>query len=184
MKEIVKAISIFVIGCCVGAVFVWFNKEQAPEPLIQVIKEIEYIDTNKTPEPVFIPELTIIEEYILIENPDLTSRDTLPKIQLRKEIKTYKDSTYMAIVSGYNPSLDYIETYNRTKYITTEKKPPKWLISAIAGTTFVGTKGSVYGAGQIEYSDKGWGISGQIGRDFTAKQNYIGFEVSRDIVSW
>ena len=183
MKESIKHISVFALGCLVGVALYWLNR-RTPEPIVEVVKEIEYIDTNRVPEPVFIPELTIIEEYILIENPDLTSRDTLPKIQLRKETKTYKDSTYMAIVSCYNPSLDYIETYNRTKYITTEKKPPKWLISAIAGTTFVGTKGSVYGAGQIEYSDKGWGISGQIGRDFTAKQNYIGFEVSRDIVSW
>lgn len=182
MKDVLKIITVFLVGLCVGSLILFMKKKA--EPIVQVIKEIVYVDTNRIPEPVFIPELTIIEDYVLIENPDLSARDTLPTVQLKKETKTYKDSTYMAIVSGYNPSLDYIETYNRTKYITIEKKPRKWLISALTGASFMGTGGSAYCAGQIGYYNKGWGLSGQFGRDFTAKQNFVGVEISRDIIWW
>lgn len=184
MGQIVKYISVFTAGCLVGILLFWLNKSEAPKPIVEVVKEVVYIDTNSVPEPVVVPELTILEEYFLIENPDLLARDTLPKIHLRKETKTYKDSTFMAVVSGYNPSLDYIETYNRTKCITVEKKPLKWFISAIGGVSFTGNAGSLYGAGEIGYSNKGWTISGELGRDFTLKQNYVGFEVSRDIARW
>lgn len=36
--------------------------------------------------------------------------------------KTYQDSTYTAVVSGYSPNLDYIEVYQKT----TTRVFPKW----------------------------------------------------------
>lgn len=42
-------------------------------------------------------------------------------ILLPRETKTYEDSTYRAVVSGFKPSLDEITVYPRTTYIVTEK---------------------------------------------------------------
>ena len=42
-------------------------------------------------------------------------------ILLPRETKTYEDSTYRAVVSGYKPSLDTLMVYPKTTYIVTEK---------------------------------------------------------------
>ena len=54
----------------------------------------------------------------LISTPDtLRSRDTI-YVHLPREVKTYCDSSYRAVVSGFRPSLDEIEIYQRTKVVT------------------------------------------------------------------
>lgn len=42
-------------------------------------------------------------------------------ILLPREIKTYEDSTYRAVVSGYKPQLDTLMVFPKTTYIVTEK---------------------------------------------------------------
>ena len=51
------------------------------------------------------------------------------------ERKEYRDSSYFAVVSGWHPSLDYIETYTKTQTITNyvdRVAPPTWTLSAAA----------------------------------------------------
>ena len=56
-----------------------------------------------------------------------SEKDTLyiPSIDstvvMEKEIKVYKDSTYEAIISGFQPNLDHISVYPKTIYVTKEK---------------------------------------------------------------
>ena len=76
-------------------------------------------------------------------------RDTLfvhDTILIREE-KVYRDSTYTAWVSGYQPKLDSIEVYPKTvtNYITnevtktvTKTKKPKWVISVGGGIGYNG----------------------------------------------
>lgn len=58
---------------------------------------------------------------------------------LVQEVKTYKDSSYTATISGINAYLEHIEVYPKTvtKYITTtefvREKPKKWGIGIQAG---------------------------------------------------
>lgn len=61
--------------------------------------------------------------------------DTIAEIAVPKEQKEYKDDTYHAWVSGYQPSLDSIQVYQQTKYvINTVKEPPKhWHIGPMVG---------------------------------------------------
>lgn len=48
--------------------------------------------------------------------------------------KTYRDSNYTAVISGYSPNLDYIETYNKTVTQTVTKwKQPRLSIGAGIG---------------------------------------------------
>lgn len=42
-------------------------------------------------------------------------------ILLPRETKTYEDSTYRAVVSGFKPSLDTLMVFPKTIYISTEK---------------------------------------------------------------
>ena len=56
------------------------------------------------------------------------------------EHREYRDSTYRAIVSGpvvgdIHPSLDFIETYNRTTTITVER-PKRFAVTAGVGAAY------------------------------------------------
>lgn len=70
-------------------------------------------------------------------------------IPIPMETKTYRDSTYEAQVSGYNPSLDWIKVYQRTAYINTPIPTPvypKFMLSP-AVTAMVLPKDIFVGAG-------------------------------------
>ena len=51
------------------------------------------------------------------------------------EVRQYTDSTYRAQVSGWHPSLDWIEVYARTQTITSTivKEAPRWSLGVTAG---------------------------------------------------
>lgn len=103
----------------------------------------------------FIDTLVVRDTYI-IEKPVLVERisrdylqvavhdtirihDTL-YISLPMETKTYSGDEYYAEVSGYEPSLDYIEVYPKTKVIskteTTTLKPSPWRYSLHIGADY------------------------------------------------
>lgn len=68
------------------------------------------LDTYKVKTPIFITERIVDTIYIKSdENGDIL----LPITQ-----KYYKDSLYEAWVSGFKPSLDSINVYNKTKFVT------------------------------------------------------------------
>ena len=82
----------------------------------------------------------------LISTPDtLRSRDTI-YVQLPREVKTYSDSSYRAVVSGFRPSLDEIEIYQRTKVVTETKvvRSSPWVTIGPSVGVGVATDGSVY----------------------------------------
>lgn len=93
------------------------------------------IDTILVSNP--IPyEVKVVDTLFLVDS--LVIRDTiLDIIILPLEQKTYKDSNYVAYVSGYMPKLDSINVYNRieTKYITIENKykAKRWGLGIQAG---------------------------------------------------
>lgn len=93
------------------------------------------IDTILVSNP--IPyEVKVVDTLFLVDS--LVIRDTiLDTIILPIEQKTYKDSNYVAYVSGYTPKLDSINVYNRieTKYITIENKykAKRWGLGIQAG---------------------------------------------------
>ena len=73
------------------------------------------------PRPTFVVTqgtILLALQDALIAKPDtLRSRDTI-YVHLAREVKTYSDSSYRAVVSGFRPSLDEIEIYQRTKVVT------------------------------------------------------------------
>lgn len=93
------------------------------------------IDTILVSNP--IPyKVKVVDTLSLVDS--LVVRDTITNtIILPIEQKTYKDSNYVAYVSGYTPKLDSINVYNRTetKYITIENKykAKRWGLGIQAG---------------------------------------------------
>lgn len=80
-------------------------------------------DTLKISEPVVVHKY--VRDTIRIPVEKDGGRDTV-YVEVPREVKVYSDSSYRAVVSGYEPSLDSLEIYNSTVYRTVyEKRKPK-----------------------------------------------------------
>lgn len=106
------------------------KKLRAIEPTVTIVRDT-IRDTLKTFSPV--PILVEFTETILLPVDSLVIVNN--NIILPKERKTYQDSTYKAVVSGYRPNLDYIEVYQKTitNTITKTVRPSRWGIGISAG---------------------------------------------------
>ena len=78
-----------------------------------------------------VRDTVVIRDTVKFDNPTLiyvkTEPDTLyiesidSTVIMNKETKVYRDSTYEAQISGFQPHLDHIKVFPKTTYITTEK---------------------------------------------------------------
>ena len=108
-------------------------------------------DTIRIPAPRPISVVTrgtilLALQDALISTPDtLRSRDTI-YVQLPREVKTYGDSSYRAVVSGFRPSLDEIENYQRTNVITKTRvvRSSSWVTIGPSVGVGIATDGKVY----------------------------------------
>ena len=115
------------------------------------------IDTNiyMNPLPVTV-EININDNIIVPQSDIIITQDSL--IVLPKSVKTYSDKSYKCQVSGYQPSLDWIEVYPETRYITKKikepRKPTRWGIGIQVGYGFGFPDGRIIGCPYV-----GFGIS-------------------------
>lgn len=86
---------------------------------VEIVKVDSFIkvDTLYYPKP--YPVKIEIKDTIYL--PIDSVKNEGDSILLPRESKTYEDSTYRAVVSGYKPSLDTLMVFPNTIYITTEK---------------------------------------------------------------
>lgn len=94
------------------------------------------VDTTIYVNPIPVDVEVSISETIVVPPSDITvTQDSL--IVLPKSVKTYSDKSYKCQVSGYQPSLDWIEVYPETVTITKEttitQKPRRWGVGIQAG---------------------------------------------------
>lgn len=129
------------LGICFGLLI--GRKTSGKTEINEIIRQdtitIVKIDTICVPEP--LPMLVELLDTVYIN----IGEDKEPEL-LVKERKTYQDSTYKAVISGYSPSLDYIETYNTAKteyvYITEKiKQNPKKLGIGVQAGYGIGRNG-------------------------------------------
>ena len=101
-----------------GWVFFFIERNRPVETITKIER---HTDTIKLRDPV--PVYTTLKSYQFFDFPveKVVYVDSSSHVQVEIPIeqKTYRDSNYMAIVSGFQPNLDYIETYNNTTTITT-----------------------------------------------------------------
>ena len=90
----------------------------SPERVVEVQKDTTFlIDTLVIEKPSETKKETI-KENVLVEVRDTMWIHDTCYIALPMQKKFYKEDTYYAEVSGYNPNLDYLEIYQRTVTIS------------------------------------------------------------------
>lgn len=113
----------------------WFGRftKNCPQPEIR-IDTITVFDTIREKIPEYINRYVVKTDSVPYY---IYGVDTVIKyVYLPIERKEYKTDNYFAIVEGYNPSLYYIETYNKTSYIDRVQKiyvKPRWGIGVQIG---------------------------------------------------
>ena len=125
MKKIIIYIIIGALLLIVGYIF-GRSRDNTKEDTTIVQRDTTIVrDTVEIEKPAEV-KTEYIAEKILVEVRDtLWLHDTL-YIQLPMQKKFYKEDTYYAEVSGYNPNLDYLEIYQRTITVTkTEREKEK-----------------------------------------------------------
>ena len=129
MKETFKLIAkhslTLIIGfIIVGAIMYFLGRNSVSvEPVTEIVVKsdtVYKVDTFVQKVPHYIREVKT--EYkdtiVYVHNTD-TLLVEVPIVE-----REYKDSMYRAIVRGYNPTLQHIETYNVTRYIDKEIRVP------------------------------------------------------------
>ncbi len=96
-------------------------------------------DTIRIESPPEIRRIKTTDTLILPITDTLRVRDTIYLV-LNRQIKEYRDSLFYARVSGYDPTLDFIEVYPRTMVIskteTTTQNPSPWRYGVTVGLDY------------------------------------------------
>lgn len=112
MKKIVIYIAIIILSFVIGLLC---RPQHIRESIKRITDTLVIRDTQVVEKPVLV-EKTHKESLLVQVRDTVRIKDTV-YISLPMESKTYKGDGYMAIVSGYMPSLDKIEVYPKTKVI-------------------------------------------------------------------
>ena len=172
MKKILPYIIVIVLGMVIG----WlcrgcFHADKTP--IVQK-DTIVYRDTIKERYPIEISK-GVVDTMLVVLRDTIRIHDTL-FLSLPLEKKIYGNSEYYAEVSGYRPSLDYIEVFPKTKVITKTIQP-----TTKCNTLSVGVEASYMNALSLpiylEYErmlQKNVGIYGRMLYDVNARQFGIG----------
>lgn len=89
-----------------------------------------------------IPRVTLVrfDQWDTIYIPLLIDSEVVDSVPFAIEIekKEYRTEDYHAIISGYKPTLDLIEVFQKTQTITLTPKPKKWGLGLHAGYGYPG----------------------------------------------
>ena len=172
MKKILPFVIILIVGIVIG----WLCRQSCirPETIIQRDTLVR-VDTVKELYPVSIRE-EIVDTLRIVIRDTVRVKDTL-YMNLPLEKKLYASSEYYAEVSGYRPSLDYIEVYPKTKIVKEYISQPTTNRNALTfgiEPSYLNTLSlPIY----LEYErmlHKNVGIYGQMLYDLNARQFGIG----------
>ena len=111
-KDIIIGALLLIIGFVIGLLC----RSKNVERIVDVQRDTTFlVDTHVIERPVLIERHTKDTLFVPIRD-TLVRNDTL-YISLPKEVKIYSEKDYYAEVSGYEPSLDYLEVYPTTQFI-------------------------------------------------------------------
>lgn len=107
---------VFVVGAALG-VFGTSEYFRDTTNMVDTPDTVYVPETLEIPSPPVTEYIKIPYAWLIPVKDTLRERDTL-YMYLDKEVKEYRDSNFFARVSGYQPSLDYIEVYPKKMIIT------------------------------------------------------------------
>ena len=102
------------------------------------VDTVTVVDTHYVDKPV--PQYVYVDKpiYVPVHDTTLVFRNDTTFVVLPREVKGYADSTYRCEVSGVEPSLDWIEVYQKTQIITkTIPDTRRWTFGLTAGPSVV-----------------------------------------------
>ena len=140
MEKIKSAIIAVAIIMIVGLFGYAVGRNHIPDAtkMIQVDTLVKH-DTIRVQSPVEIRRVETIDTLIVPITDTLRVRDTV-YVVLNRQIKEYRDSLYYARVSGYDPSLDFIEVYPKTVVLSKSElvtqKPSNWRYGVDLGVDY------------------------------------------------
>lgn len=143
-----KILSFFVI------LFVGFVVGYCTRPQTDTIVKTEYrTDTIRINAPAEVRVDTFMREVFvpIKQKADTVFHTDSILVYLPFERKVYEDSTYRAVISGYQPVLEGIDVYRKETIIHKEKSAP-WLSPYVSGS--VGLNGDVSLGGGVFFKDK------------------------------
>ena len=153
-----KTKNIIILSAClliVGIVAGWFIRKGIEEPMAEAVTVSDTLvvrDTVRERYPVYV-ERTVTDTMLVALTDTVTVSDTV-YVRLPREQKRYADTNYVAWVSGFRPSLDSIEVYPVTRYVTKtvtkmDDSRKRWGIGSQAGYGIGLTGGKVTGVPYI-----------------------------------
>lgn len=150
-----------------GYVLGWRVHRCAPPPAETAVRTdtLRIRDTLLVERPVPV-EVRVVDTMLVaaVDTVQVRVQDTVQvRVQVPRETRVYEDSTFRAQVSGYRPSLDLIEVYPQTVYITrtiSVHSRKRWGIGVQAGY------GAYVAGGQVMLAP------------------YVGIGISYNIWSW
>lgn len=119
------------------------------EPIDVRADTIVVRDTLRIVEPIHIKEEVVRYEKVYLQTIDTIVKIDSIEVVVPVTERTYEDSTYKAVVRGYNPELVSLDMYLKEIYfpkIVERKVNPKVVVSAGVYGGF-GVKGADYGLG-------------------------------------
>ncbi len=121
MRKILPYIIVFIVG---AAASMWLCRKFHNVPPVEVVEiqtDTLYVrDTVTIERPVEVRR--VVMDTILVHVRDTVRRHDTLYVSLPYEVKTYKGDDYYAEVSGYNPSLYYLEVYPKREVVTRTEK--------------------------------------------------------------
>jgi hypothetical protein len=112
IKKYIPYILLLVVGFAIG---ILCRPNHIREVTKMVTDTLVVIDTQIIEKPVLVEKRVV--DTMLVEVHDTTRVNDTLYMRLGFETKTYQGEDYLAKVSGYNPSLYYIEVYPKTKIV-------------------------------------------------------------------
>ena len=120
--------------------------ESRPQEVQRDTVEVVRIDTFRVERPVYVERRVV--DTLLVAVRDTVSRADTVWMPLPLERVVYRDTAYLAVVSGYRPRLDAIEVYQRdvVRTVTERVEVPvsrRWGLGITAGYGAAAVGGSV-----------------------------------------
>ncbi len=127
MKDTLLYALVFILLLC-GSFFIGYHKGHGngPDSAADTVRVVEYHrDTVTLEKPLYVEKRIADTIYVAVAD-TVRMRDTL-YVTLPREEKVYRDSLYMAVVSGYLPSLDRIDIFRTERVVTlTVRERKRW----------------------------------------------------------
>lgn len=134
------------------------REEHVPGELIR--DTVTVIDTvrDTVPKPYRIEVMRMDTFYLPIFVGDSLEVDSVPVV-LPIEKKEYKTDEYRAVISGFRPNLDFIETYTKSQTVTVtpiDRRRKRFGLGVQTGYGFSGNKASPYIGVGVSYNLWEW----------------------------